>query len=209
MSSRTADYLAALSREGDKFDYWRWLQQVRAEETQSKELQQTITVRIVPPKINASNNALSGVEGQLLIRSRVYREPLRSTSSARITRRFEKIHDARDEFQSRRARDAVYGYLEAVFAIVRHYKVRRKTKKLLQHACKGARLTFDQNADPFSAVIRCTSAGAVDNKTISKWARALPYVAHRKTQPAHLKTLMKEAGGVNACASLYAQRALR
>jgi hypothetical protein len=99
----------------------------------------------------------------------------------------------------------VYGYLEAVFAIVAHYKVRRKTNKLLRHAFEFAELPFDKNADPFTAVIRCTCDGSVDNKTISKWARALRYAAHCKVPRIRLKKFMKEAGGVNACADEYAR----
>ena len=112
---------------------------------------------------------------------------------------------ARDDFQTSRARDAVYGYLEAVLAIVMHYKVRRKTKKLLRHAFKSAGLSFHKNADPFTAIIRCTSGHSADSKTVSKWARALRYVARCKAPPIRLKTFMKEAGGVNACADGYAK----
>jgi hypothetical protein len=117
----------------------------------------------------------------------------------------EKVRDAWDDFQASRTRDAVYRYLEAVFAIVEHYKVRRRTKKLLRHAFKFANLPFDKNANPFTAVIRCTCDGNFDSKTISKWARALRYVAHCKVPRMRLKTFMKEAGGVNACANLYAR----
>ena len=92
----------------------------------------------------------------------------------------EKIRDAWDEFQASRTRDAVYGFLGAVFEMVMHYKVRRRTKKLLRHAFKFAELPFDRNADPFSTVIRCASDDNADNKTISKWARALRYVARCK-----------------------------
>ena len=99
----------------------------------------------------------------------------------------------------------MYGYLEAVFAIVEHYKVRRRTKRLLRHAFKFANLPFDKNADPFTAVIRCTCDDDVDSKTISKWARALRYVAHCKKPRTPLKAFMKEAGGVNACADMYAK----
>jgi hypothetical protein len=35
LSPRTADYVSALIREGDKFDYYRWLQQVRGEEARA------------------------------------------------------------------------------------------------------------------------------------------------------------------------------
>ena len=97
----------------------------------------------------------------------------------------------------------MYGYLEAVFAIVEHYKVRRRTKKLLRHAFKFADLPFDKNANPFTAVIRCTCDDEIDSKTISKWARALRYVAHCKAPGTRSKTFMKEVGGVNACADLY------
>jgi len=100
----------------------------------------------------------------------------------------------------------VYVFLGAVFEMVMHYKVRRKTQKLLRHAFEFAELLpFDKNADPFTAVIRCTSGHSADSKTISKWARALRYVARCKVSPTQLKTFMKEAGGVNACADRYAK----
>ena len=117
----------------------------------------------------------------------------------------ERISIAWDDFQASRTRDAVYGYLDAVFAIVEHYRVRRRTKRLLRRAAKFSGLPLENNADPFTAVIRCTSGNGVDSKTISKWARALRYVARCKVPPTQLKTFMKEAGGVNACADLYAR----
>ena len=121
-------------------------------------------------------------------------------------RRLEKIREAWNDFQSSRTRDAVYGYLARVFAIVEYYKVRRKIRKLLRHTFEFADLRFNKNADPFTAIIRCTSYNHVDGKTISKWARALRYVARSKEPDIELRTFMKEAGGVNACADLYAQR---
>jgi hypothetical protein len=139
------------------------------------------------------------------VMSRSYQQCRGSTSAVRIRLRFEDIRDAWNQFQENRARDAVYGYLEAVFAIVQHYKVRRKTEKLLRRAFEFAGLPFDKNADPFTAVIRCTSENA-DSKTISKWARALRCVARGKEPRKGLKTFMKEPGGVNACADLYAKQ---
>jgi hypothetical protein len=99
----------------------------------------------------------------------------------------------------------VYGYLATVFSIVAHYRVRRRTKRLLRHAFEFADLPFDKQADPFAAVIHCTSDDSVDSKTISKWARALRYAASSKKSETALKTFMKEAGGVNACADRYAK----
>jgi hypothetical protein len=92
-----------------------------------------------------------------------------------------------------------------VFGIVEHYRVRRRTKRLLRHAFEFANLPFDKNADPFTAVIRCTSDDSVDSKTISKWSRALRYASRRKEPGMRLKTFMKKVGGINACADLYAK----
>ena len=55
----------------------------------------------------------------------------------------------------------------SVFAIVEHYKVRRRTTRLLRHAFEFAELPFDRNADPFSAVIRCTSDDNADSGTMT------------------------------------------
>ncbi len=114
-----------------------------------------------------------------------------------------QVRDAWKQFQASRTRDSVYGYLEQVSVVVEHYKARRKTKTLLRHAFKLAVVSFDENADPFTAVIRATCE--VDSKTISKWARALRYVAYCEVPSASLKSFMKEAGGVNACAARFAR----
>jgi hypothetical protein len=90
-----------------------------------------------------------------------------------------------------------------------HYKVRRRTKRLLRHASKFADLRFDKNADPFTAIIRCTSCDGVDSKMISKWARALRYAVRRKPPEMRLKAFMKDEGGGNECATGYANRRRR
>jgi hypothetical protein len=219
-SPRTAKYVAALIRQGDKFDYYKWLQKVREEEAKAKQVQASFTS--VAPIAAEIGNSISKSDcggarpnaGQVLTvkrapvpraKFRSYQERIGQTAKARLRRRLEKVRDAWDDFQASRVRDAVYGYLEAVFAIVEHYKMRRKTKKLLRYAFKFANLPFDKNADPFTAVIRCTCADHADSKTISKWARALRYVAHCNVLRTRLKMFMKEAGGINACAELYAR----
>ena len=97
----------------------------------------------------------------------------------------------------------MYAYLESVFAIVVHFKLRRRTHRLLRHAFEFANLSLDNKADPFTAIIRCTCGAAVDTKAISKWSRALRYASRRKEPGMRLKTFMKETGGVNACAALW------
>jgi hypothetical protein len=36
LTGRTAKYVEALNREGEKFDYWKWLEKVREEAAQAK-----------------------------------------------------------------------------------------------------------------------------------------------------------------------------
>ena len=214
MSPRTAKYVEALMREGDNFDYQKWLQQVREEEAQVKRAfsvpgEHAATEIATPSSTSNFRNPVPNAGRAVVLKAVPVSRPIwrlhREGTSKGPKRWLEKIRDAWDDFQANRARDAVYGYLEAVFAIVEHYKVRGRTKKLLRHAFKFANLPFDKNADPFTAVIRCTCGDAADNKTISKWARALRYVAHCEAPGARLKTFMKEAGGVNACATAYAK----
>jgi hypothetical protein len=216
LSPRTANYVAALIRQGDKFDYFKWLQGTREEEAEAKQVQATFSsdeikaVGIDPLIVTPNCRGAWSNSGPALIaraaplpRARPHYELRNRPPKAGLSRRLEKVHDAWDDFQGNQARDAVYGYLGAVFEIVMHYRVQRRTKKLLRHAFQFAGLPFDKNADPFTAVVRCTCDHSADSKTIRKWARALRYVAHCKVPRTRLKTFMKRVGGVNACADLY------
>jgi hypothetical protein len=136
---------------------------------------------------------------------RPHRQAESQTRKTRLRRWLESVRRAWSEFKASRVRDAVYKYLAAVFAIVIHYTLKRRTKRLLRQAFRFAGRPFEKNADPFSAVIRCTSDDNLDSKTISKWARALRYVARSKEPRTRLKIFMKEVGGVNACAARYAK----
>ena len=222
LSPRTAKYVAALMREGDNFDYDKWFQGVREEEARAKKVPATFTSGQISAAEIGNPITVFGFRGALPnctlmtetvpVTGRVRRshqEPGGKIPKARVRRRLEKVRDAWDDFQVSRTRDAVYGFLGAVFEMVMHYKVRRRTTRLRQHAFKFANLPLNNSSDLFTAVIRCTSDDNADSKTISKWARALRYVARSKEPAARLRTFMKKAGGVNACASLYAKRRKR
>jgi hypothetical protein len=220
LSPRTASYIVALIREGDKFDYSKWLRRVREGEAQAKQGPTTfISEGLVAAEIGDQTAKSDGIWPNPKLTNRtmssskplrlLHRAPKSKAPPIRIRRRLEKVRCAWDTFQETRDRDAVYDYLEAVFAVVIHYKVRRKTKKLLRHAFKFAGLPIDKNADPFTAVIRCTSGDDVDSKAISKWARALRYFARCKAPGTRVKTSMKRVGAVNACADGYAKQCAR
>ena len=58
--------------------------------------------------------------------------------------------------------------------------------------------------EAFSLVIYCV-APHVDQKSRSKWARALRYAAGNKPKDESIKKFFKREGGINACASRYAE----
>jgi hypothetical protein len=220
LSPRTADYVSALIREGDKFDYYRWLQQVRGEEARASSAgcppSEPVATEMAHQFGKADrpgrwqNTTLMSGEARISTAHwQLRRASKTGKPEIRSQQRLEKIHAAWEDFQGSRVRGAVYGYLTAVFETVSHCKVRRKTNKLLRKAFKFADLPLHKTADPFTAIIRCTCDNEFDSKTISKWARALRYIAHCKERGTSLKMFMKEAGGVNACASLYARRCKR
>jgi hypothetical protein len=215
LSSRTASYIEALNREGDNFDHLKWLKRVRKEETQAKA--EFTSGESTAPQIGRPLNA-PDCTGALIVsrpvfltkitlvpKARSFRSVKSDAPQSRLRRRLEKVCAAWAAFQKSRDRDAVYIYLKEIFRTVEHYRVRRRTEDLLRCAFEVADIPFMKAANVFTAVIRCTSCGDVDNKTISKWARALRYVAHCKTPKTELKAFIKALGGVNACADRYAR----
>ena len=215
MSARTAKYVEALIREGDNFDYDRWLKRVREEDARAKQLAAPSNLGLAATEIgnpvkssHVDRCTATPMVRNLPVASALSRSGQRlrtTTPKARLRRWLEKVRVAWHVFQANRARDAVYDYLEAVFAIVLHYKVRRRTKRLLRAAFRFSDLRFDKTADPFIAVIRCTCGGGADNKLISKWARALRYAALRKPAEMRVSAFIKNVGGVNECAAGYAK----
>jgi hypothetical protein len=220
LSPRTAKYVEALIREGDSFSPHEWVSKTLRQEAELKRRQALFASgeisRLELADENsvstASNTQITSRPALPLRRSingsgecRTAQKAKNENPDTRLRRRLSKVCDAFDDFQEGRARDAVYGYLEEVYGLVVHYKVRRKTNRLLRRAFKFAGLPFDKKADPFAVVFRCTSENALDSKTISKWARVLRYVGHCKVPRMQMKAFMKELGGINACADRYAK----
>ena len=133
-------YVAALIREGDDFDPSAWFRKIREKRAQAKHVSATITsgeaaTSEIENLTDTPNgpNACSKSELALINKTppAIARSDQKATSQTpevRLRRRLSKICDAFDEFHESRGRDAVYGYLEAVYGIVVHYKVRRRTQ---------------------------------------------------------------------------------
>ena len=177
----------------------RWLRQVREEEARLKTVAVSTSVQPIAPgpdhpaKIAQNPSQFSGSKTadkekresavQRAIQGTCHDSKTVDKPTNSLRQRLGDVCDAWDDFQENRGRDAVYGYLRAVFSIVKHYNGRCRTQKLIRRAFKFAGLPIDMNADPFAVVIRCTCEHKLDNKTISKWARAPRYVARVKKLP--------------------------
>jgi hypothetical protein len=220
-SERTAKYLDALVRHGPKFDYSRWLAQIKRENTQPNPV---TTLPAGQPGICEKGHFSNPTPAPNIRRKppvaikRGGTQPARRPTPAAIhpgenggaTRksirdRLANVSCAWADFEECRDRDAVYGYLRAVYCLVRRYVGRRRKKRLVRRAFQYAGLPVDANADPFAVVIRATcDREKIDNKVISKWSRALRYVAKFKNRTP-FQTFIKNRGGINACAALYAE----
>ena len=221
LTGRTAKYVEAMIREGDDFDYYRWLRGVQQEDARLKSVAVSTPVQpIVPRPDHPAKTAQNPGEfkdpetADTAKHKSVVRRTIQQVGHCTksidkpkksIRQRLGDVCNAWDDFQETRDRDAVYGYLRAVFSIVKHYNGRHRTKKLMRRAYKFAGLRVDTSADPFAVIIRSTCDGKADNKTISKWSRALRYVARVKKPRHPLTAFMKNRGGVNACAERYAK----
>ena len=111
------------------------------------------------------------------------------------------------KYQSTNGRDAVYMYLEMVFAVVRRWqrlKCSTKNARAILRLRTGAR---KMRIEPFSVLIFCTADPKVaDAKTRSKWSRALRFARKAKPGNQPLTAFIKSNGGINACASMFARR---
>jgi hypothetical protein len=219
-SPRTADYVQALIREGDSFDYRKWLARVRAKESPSPPLGKldgtSTDVGSGPSDIPAQARTVAGSNSVArpnraapAISSTAHCSPSNRRANGKIEKNLKQVRAAWDRYQSTRERDAIYGYLKAVYSVVAQAKARSRLGRLVKNAQLIAGLPIDRKADPFSTLIKCTSEGSVDLKAVSKWSRVLRYAMSAKADPKELREFIKRKGGLNACAAEYANRLRR
>jgi hypothetical protein len=115
-----------------------------------------------------------------------------------------RVQNAWEESQARRDRDAIYGYLAAVFELVAWWAAEGRALERAQKALQLRRIIPFDHEEPFAVIIRCTADPAkVDKRTRSKWSRALRWALYHKSHSERLDQFMKRKGGINCCASLF------
>jgi hypothetical protein len=152
LSPRTAKYVDAMIHEGDKFNFRRWLQRVREEEAQAKQVPVEFSFgdsaaphtgnRASTP--NSRDAPMHSGPALPAKSAPISRAGYRSDQNARkkdpedrLRQRIVMVCNAWDDFQECRKRDAVYGYLKAVFALVVDCKGRLSVTLTIRRSANG------------------------------------------------------------------------
>jgi len=101
-----------------------------------------------------------------------------------------------------RSRFAFYDYLAAVFELYVQLRRTKRAKKAAIVIAKLFQLRNQKHTHPIRAIIDATSA--TDNKTKSRWTRALRYAWYKRKTWRDLKIFLRENGGPAGCAEQFA-----
>ena len=132
------------------------------------------------------------------------KEPV-SYSKEALAQDLRRVRGAWEACQTRRDRNAIYGYLNAVFDLVAWWAAEDRAIGRARRALHLLGLDLPTTDEPFAAIIFCTSdRQKVDKRMRSKWSRALRYAAEYKTKNAEpLATFIQRKGGINKCAARF------
>jgi hypothetical protein len=111
----------------------------------------------------------------------------------------ERVRGAWDECQADRRRDAIYGYLKAVYDLVSWWSAEGYEVDRARQAVRSRGLLPLPREDAYAAMFRCTTDPArADKRTRSKWSRVLRYAAIYKDDAEPLARFVKRKGGRRA-----------
>src|SRR5271156_2903343 len=122
--------------------------------------------------MNLSTRSSSGL--------RAGRDAIPYTKEA-LERDLERVRGAWDDCQNDRRRDAIYGYLKAVYDLVSWWSAEGYEVDRARQALRSRGLLSWPREDVYAAIIRCTADPArADKRTRSKWSRVLSYAKMEK-----------------------------
>jgi hypothetical protein len=128
-------------------------------------------------------------------------------SSAALRQDLERVRGIWDDCQASRDRNAIYGYLTAVYGLVAWWAAEGKDIDRARRALRSQRLAVSDREDPFPAIIRCTADPVKANKrTRSKWSRVMRYAAAYKPDSEAFDQFVRRKGGINSCAARFTKR---
>jgi hypothetical protein len=135
---------------------------------------------------------------------RSIRDPVPYSSEA-LRQDLARVRLAWEHCQSSRDRNAIYGYLSAVFDLVIWWAAQDRAISRARWALWLCRLDLP-NDEPFAAIVLCTAdRQKVDKRTRSKWSRVMRYAAEYKASSEPLAAFVRRKGGINKCAARFAR----
>jgi hypothetical protein len=121
-----------------------------------------------------------------------------------LERDLERVQEAWDNCQTDRRRDAIYGYLKAVYDLVYWWSAEKCEVERTRQALRLRGLLSRPREDVFAAIIRCTADPMrADKRTRSKWSRVLRYVQMQKDEKQPVAEFVTRKGGINECNARY------
>ena len=150
---------------------------------------------------------LAGMHSYFWLTSSRLRKPLQDDvpyTTQALRQDLARVRIAWDECQASRDRNAIYGYLNAVFDLVMWWAAEDRAVSRARWALQLQHLDLPTTDEPFAAIIRCTADPAkVDKRTRSKWSRVLRYALEYKPSSEPLTAFVQRKGGINACAARF------
>jgi hypothetical protein len=115
-----------------------------------------------------------------------------------------RVRIAWEHCQTSRDRNAIYGYLTAVFDPVMWWAAEDRAISRARWALQLQGLDLPTTDEPFAAIILATAdPEKVDKRTRSKWSRVLRYAMEHKTNAEPLAAFIRRKGGINKCAERF------
>jgi len=131
-------------------------------------------------------------------------------SSEALRQDLQRVRDAWADCQATRDRNAIYGYLSAVYGLVAWWTAEGQEIDRARLALRLQRLEVSEREDAFAAIIRCTADPAkADKRTRSKWSRVMRYAVAYKPDSEALDQFVRRKGGINACADRFSRQLRR
>jgi hypothetical protein len=151
---------------------------------------------------------LAGMPSYFWLTSSRLREPVQGDGVPYTTQALRhdlsRVRTSWEYCQANRDRNAIYGYLSAVFDLVMWWKAEDRAISRARWALRLQGADLPTTDEPFAMVILCTAdRDKVDKRTRSKWSRVLRYAAEYKSSSEPLATFIQRKGGINKCVERF------
>jgi hypothetical protein len=173
-----------------------------ARATGLSQIKQATRLKLDPINLSLDMTNLEGIPAYFWLTSSRLREPIRDEvpyNTRALRQDLLRVRNAWEKCQASRDRNAIYGYLSAVFDLVMWWKAEGRAMSRARWALQLQRLDLPTTDEPLAALIMCTA----DRDKVGKWSRRLRYAAEYKLSSEPLAAFIRRRGGINKCADRF------